>query len=88
MKSIIKIGNLLQVETWQRLPLQDNYEFFSNVKLQENAPFFVRNLMNVFNNVDVVNMKNINESFYKLLDQYSYGKFNSFNVKLLKTYIL
>ena len=76
-KSIIKIGNLLQVETWQRLPLLDDYNFFSDVKLQENAPFFVRNLMNAFNSVSMVNSKSIKDNFYKLLEQYSYGKFNN-----------
>ena len=74
------MGNLLHVETWQRLPLQDNYEFFSNMKLQESAPFFVKNLINVFNKSDVVNINNIKTNFFKLMDQYSFGKFNSFNV--------
>lgn len=78
------MGNLLQVETWQRLPLQDNYEFFSNVKLQESAPFFIKNLINVFNDVDVINQGNIKSNFYKLLEQYAYGKMNTYNVSKIK----
>ena len=80
MKSIIKMGNLLEVETWQRLPLQDNYDFFSNEKLQESAPFSVKNLINVFNSAGVINNKNIQTDLVKLFDMYSFGKFNGYNV--------
>jgi len=70
------MGSFLQVEIWQQLPLLDDHDFFSNAKLQENAPFRVRNYLNIFNEPEEIGQDNIKEMIYKLLDEFSYGKFN------------
>ncbi len=72
------------MEIWQLLPLFEGHDFFSNAKLQENAPFTVRNYLNIFNTTDEINPNNIKETFFKLMDEYSFGKIKATKVSISK----
>jgi hypothetical protein len=69
IQNIKKVGILLGGDNWKRAALQDYNEFFSQSKLQEKMPFFVRNYLTIFNDCSLyVNKNNIKEVFNKYID--------------------
>lgn len=69
IQNIKKVGILLGGDNWKRAALQDYNEFFSQSKLQEKMPFFVRKYLTIFNDCSIfVNKNNIKEVFNKYIE--------------------
>jgi hypothetical protein len=72
LQNIKKIGILLGGDNWKRAALQNYNEFFSNEKLNERTPLFLKNLLTIFNDVKFfVNKNNIKDIFEKYIELFS-----------------